>query len=70
MNPGFAAKVSIRSGCSSRPAAKVALREKATPRRSVYLFAANVYQQDELRGDNKVELSPLKKVAVGEPPGS
>src|SRR5207237_2381 len=26
------------------------------------LFAANVYQQDELRGGNNVELSPLHKV--------
>src|SRR5438132_4419960 len=28
----------------------------------VYPSAANVYQQDELRGANKVELSPVKKV--------
>jgi hypothetical protein len=27
-----------------------------------HLFAANVYQQDELRGVNKVELSPVNKV--------
>jgi hypothetical protein len=31
-------------------------------RRNVYLLAANVYLQDELRGVNKVELSPLNKV--------
>jgi hypothetical protein len=36
---------------SSRPAAKV------------YPPAANVYPQDELRGDHKVELSPLNKVS-------
>ena len=28
-------------------------------RRNVYLLAANVYLQDELRGVNKGELSPL-----------
>ena len=31
-------------------------------RRNVCLLAANVYLQDELRGVNKVELSPLNKV--------
>src|SRR6266571_3994783 len=32
-------------------------------RRNVYLLAANVYLQDDLRGVNKVELSPLNKVS-------
>jgi len=36
-------KTSIRSGLPAK----------------VYLFAANVYPQDELRGVNKVELSPV-----------
>jgi hypothetical protein len=57
----LANKVSFRPGLP----AKVYL-----PPRKGYLFAANVYQQDELRGVNKgalfavqkVELSPVKKV--------
>jgi hypothetical protein len=32
-------------------------------RRNVYLLAANVYLQDELRGVNKVKLSPPNKVS-------
>jgi hypothetical protein len=43
---------------SSRPAAKV------------YPPAANVYPQDELRGDHKVELSPLNKVSEARLPRS
>jgi len=33
-----------------------------------HLFAANVYPQDELRGANQVELSPVNKVIPSDPP--
>jgi hypothetical protein len=32
--------------------------KRLPPAAKVYLFAANVYPQDELRGAHKVELSP------------
>jgi hypothetical protein len=55
-----------KSGCKRAfLGAKVILAANLyQPRRNVYLFAANVYQQDELRGDNKVELSPQHRVEL------
>jgi hypothetical protein len=37
------------------------LPQAVVPAAKVYLVAANVYLQDELRGAHKVELSPLKE---------